>query len=86
MQELKCLKNLIEIITKDKDITENTFLKNKKFDFFHTQSDTENEIKLSHSILKEDAQFIDTKFPELAICSTSPFWRGCIQIQDTGSS
>jgi len=86
MQELKWLKNLIEIIKEDKNVIENTFLKNKKFDFFHAQPDIENEIKLSHSILKEDSQFTNAKFPREPICETSPFWRGCIQIQDTGSS
>ena len=86
IQELKWLKNSIEIIKEDKNAIENTFLKNKKFDFFHAQPDIENEIKLSHLILEKDSQFIDVKFPELPICETSPFWRGCIQIQETESS
>jgi hypothetical protein len=86
MQELKCLKNLIEIIKSDKNFAENTFLKNKQFDFFHAQPDIEKEIKLSPLILEKDPQFTNAKFQRLPVCATSPFWRGCIQIQDTGSS
>ncbi|HLF67227.1 MAG TPA: hypothetical protein VI522_06370, partial [Gammaproteobacteria bacterium] len=48
-----------------------------KFDYFHTEKDIYDEIKLSEAIAAEDPRF---HYSELPFCMHSPFWRGCIRI------
>lgn len=85
MIDLQKIKLLMDAMKKsilcDNDTDE--ILSGSDFDFFHTEKDRAEMIRLSTDISKEDPRFlVDQKlYPDRSFCSASQFFRGCVRIK-----
>jgi hypothetical protein len=81
MLDLRDIKLLMDTLIYRVNIKDN-FIKNLKFEYFHTGDDIYKEIKSSNKAQKEDSRLTDdlALFSDRKFCETSIFWRGAIKI------
>ena len=78
--------NFHEEVSKGSLKIENTpiyaLMKNVHFDFFHSEPDPANQLRLSNSLPKEDSSLLikPQKYGNRAFCDSSSFTRGCIRL------
>lgn len=88
MREIKFLIETLKerFISSDQYKALNAVIAKTNFDYFHHKDDFYNQVKASKVIPVEDISFTKDKknFPTRKICSTSPFFSGCIRIETQG--